>query len=97
MKFLLVWIAFPLSLSYLVSKRRYVQIGGVTKYVLRIQGSRCRAKIEGDTTVGPTTTGSRPSFTKKILTWLSRPRSSSMMKKRIAHRVGRGIMDTALG
>lgn len=32
-----------------------------------------------------------------ILTWLSRPSSSSMMKNRMAHRVGSGIMDTALG
>lgn len=37
-----------------------------------------------------------PQFVKR-LTWLSRPRSSSMIKKRMAQRVGSGIMDTALG
>lgn len=33
----------------------------------------------------------------KIPTWLSRPRSNSMIKKRTAQRIGSGIMDTALG
>lgn len=33
----------------------------------------------------------------KIPTWLSRPRSNSMIKKRMAQRIGSGIIDTALG
>lgn len=55
------------------------------------------SKIAGETTVGLTVSSSKTVFSGRILTWLSRPRSSSMMKNRMAHRVGRGIMDTALG
>lgn len=97
-KFLWVWITFPVrQISSILKMRR--GSGAVTEYVLRIWGSRCQtAKIASETTIDPTTVERfKNVFEGKILTWLSRPRSSSMMKNRMAHRVGRGIMDTALG
>lgn len=96
-QFLWVWIAFPVTqLSNILKMLHAAQ--RVAKKALRIWGSRClTAKIAGETTVGLTVTTRKTIFYGKILTWLSRPRSSSMMKNRMAHRVGRGIMDTALG
>lgn len=94
-RFLWVWIAFPVAE---ISSKMLRADQRVTKYVLRIWGSRCpTAKIAGEPTAALTGTGSKTIFPGKVLTWLSRPRSSSMMKNRMAHRVGRGIMDTALG
>lgn len=55
------------------------------------------AKIMGSTPPNYTVHILKTTFIVKMLTWLSRPRSSSMIKKRMAQRVGIGIMDTALG